>query len=94
MDAFLYIVPLKQGLKPYEPVQCFDPLILFLYIVPLKQGLKLTSVRFFPVSEEVFIHSSIKTRIETLSDFNCFFCSHLVFIHSSIKTRIETRIRQ
>ena len=38
----------------------------FLYIVPLKQGLKQiisTIINYFPVI--VFIHSSIKTRIET-----------------------------
>ena len=37
----------------------------FLYIVPLKQGLKLS--RSFPIRlcMKVFIHSSIKTRIET-----------------------------
>jgi len=36
---FLYIVPLKQGLKPPEMIRKARTL-LFLYIVPLKQGLK------------------------------------------------------
>ena len=37
---FLYIVPLKQGLKhiPYEEI--IEEETVFLYIVPLKQGLK------------------------------------------------------
>jgi len=39
-SSFLYIVPLKQGLK----LNYFDYLVMkfivFLYIVPLKQGLK------------------------------------------------------
>jgi len=62
---FLYIVPLKQGLKPFSRIQRFLD-IVFLYIVPLKQGLKLNGV-FMPILlRGVFIHSSIKTRIETL----------------------------
>jgi len=63
---------------------------MFLYIDPLKQGLK----RWQPSSryqvKYVFIHRSIKTRIETY--ISSIFVSHfiLVFIHRSIKTRIET----
>ncbi len=62
---FLYIVPLKQGLKPIQ--DCISEIndILFLYIVPLKQGLKLSSAKEELKSRQVFIHSSIKTRIET-----------------------------
>ncbi len=38
----------------------------FLYIVPLKQGLKLLqNIAKELVGSKVFIHSSIKTRIET-----------------------------
>ncbi len=40
-------------------------LILFLYIDPLKQGLKLAFIRKAFQSISVFIHRSIKTRIET-----------------------------
>ena len=64
---FLYIVPLKQGLKlRYISIfPLFEP--AFLYIVPLKQGLK----QYYDKTKSstihtVFIHSSIKTRIETL----------------------------
>ncbi len=38
----------------------------------------------------VFIHSSIKTRIETELEPECKKGENMVFIHSSIKTRIET----
>ena len=38
---------------------------MFLYIVPLKQGLKLKKNIFIFPANFVFIHSSIKTRIET-----------------------------
>ena len=39
----------------------------------------------------VFIHRSIKTRIETPTLAQIKQCRHKVFIHRSIKTRIETR---
>jgi len=38
---------------------------VFLYIVPLKQGLKHIPVESEIMDIPVFIHSSIKTRIET-----------------------------
>ena len=37
----------------------------FLYIDPLKQGLKLLNYNLSLVKKTVFIHRSIKTRIET-----------------------------
>ena len=40
---FLYIDPLKQGLKHNIPEKLPSFVILFLYIDPLKQGLKLYS---------------------------------------------------
>ncbi len=40
--GFLYIVPLKQGLKPIHTIISVCCWLLFLYIVPLKQGLKQT----------------------------------------------------
>jgi len=63
--VFLYIDPLKQGLKPGESLGLNPATALFLYIDPLKQGLKLH--KFFSVNsaDNVFIHRSIKTRIET-----------------------------
>ncbi len=64
---FLYIVPLKQGLKLSEKDELAINTILFLYIVPLKQGLKLCDTATYRASIWVFIHSSIKTRIETSS---------------------------
>ena len=58
---------------------------------PLKQGLKL----FYepvdtPESSAVFIHESIKTRVETLCDLIGQYGEKNVFIHESIKTRVET----
>ena len=38
---------------------------MFLYIVPLKQGLKHPPIEVGHIFRQVFIHSSIKTRIET-----------------------------
>ena len=40
----------------------------FLYIVPLKQGLKQRQDNIETPKNKVFIHSSIKTRIETKLD--------------------------
>jgi len=39
---FLYIDPLKQGLKLINEIQDFTEQFWFLYIDPLKQGLKQT----------------------------------------------------
>jgi len=65
---FLYIVPLKQGLKLSPTMATIDLWDLFLYIVPLKQGLKpKKEYRRDYISLYVFIHSSIKTRIETIA---------------------------
>ena len=65
VSSFLYIDPLKQGLKPSDMNATCKFFNLFLYIDPLKQGLKLQSgVRFLSI-DIVFIHRSIKTRIET-----------------------------
>ena len=61
---FLYIDPLKQGLK-LNAVAGFNPSDSFLYIDPLKQGLKLSASGANSGSGSVFIHRSIKTRIET-----------------------------
>jgi len=67
-----------------------EELILFLYIDPLKQGLKQPdgTKRLVPVL--VFIHRSIKTRIETAPLAEVTVTPVKVFIHRSIKTRIET----
>ena len=64
-------------------------LIEFLYIDPLKQGLKLVDAIGARNKENVFIHRSIKTRIETENQ-SITIRLHNVFIHRSIKTRIET----
>ena len=64
-SMFLYIDPLKQGLKHFSTSVklLFN---WFLYIDPLKQGLKLKII-FCNLHKyvSVFIHRSIKTRIET-----------------------------
>jgi len=62
---FLYIDPLKQGLKLKIIVNHFPTFSQFLYIDPLKQGLKLTQSGIESIFSSVFIHRSIKTRIET-----------------------------
>jgi len=64
---------------------------MFLYIDPLKQGLKPQLNRKLEDREDVFIHRSIKTRIETISLCYKHIISLCVFIHRSIKTRIETK---
>jgi len=62
----------------------------FLYIDPLKQGLKRNAAASDFSPEIVFIHRSIKTRIETTLLIATKKKGLLVFIHRSIKTRIET----
>ena len=66
---------------------------IVLYIVPLKQGLKRGGGLCLPPPQNSFIHSSIKTRIETRHP-NLGWIYELCFIHSSIKTRIETERNQ
>ncbi len=63
---FLYIDPLKQGLKQKIFIERWVADQMFLYIDPLKQGLKLSSINLARNTLTVFIHRSIKTRIETL----------------------------
>jgi len=65
LEVFLYIDPLKQGLKQYIPNILWNGISVFLYIDPLKQGLKLVSQILHIKRYRVFIHRSIKTRIET-----------------------------
>ena len=89
---FLYIVPLKQGLKHACPDMTGIARKRFLYIVPLKQGLKRnyrwsnlqTDERFLyivPLKQGLKPTAYLQSRVKLYS----------VFIHSSIKTRIETR---
>ena len=66
---FLYIVPLKQGLKHADRNLTSAFVVMFLYIVPLKQGLKHNRGVCYRFPIPVFIHSSIKTRIETLKNY-------------------------
>ena len=67
---FLYIVPLKQGLKHCGWKIHGRVGTMFLYIDPLKQGLKLKAgLGGAGTARRVFIHRSIKTRIETITDF-------------------------
>ena len=67
---------------------------MFLYIDPLKQGLKLGVDKWEGEIGLVFIHRSIKTRIETGRLITMAKVVYSVFIHRSIKTRIETRMIQ
>ncbi len=63
---FLYIDPLKQGLKRELKVFLNTRIKPFLYIDPLKQGLKPDAMSYGLIRCTVFIHRSIKTRIETI----------------------------
>ena len=65
----------------------------FLYIDPLKQGLKPNLDNADAELITVFIHRSIKTRIETRFLLFLLQSLYLVFIHRSIKTRIETIVQ-
>ncbi len=64
-DAFLYIDPIKQGLKRMEAENLIQTAAEFLYIDPIKQGLKHKMTRALNELNDVFIHRSNKTRIET-----------------------------
>jgi len=55
--VFLYIDPLKQGLKPNEEREYYEAMYAFLYIDPLKQGLKHIS----SVSKEIPVSSGFYT---------------------------------
>ncbi len=57
---------------------------------PLKQGLKRLWHFFSLFSPIVFIHESIKTRVETVGTQLETILNTFVFIHESIKTRVET----
>ncbi len=48
IETFLYIDPLKQGLKPEKEKKEYEDLVRFLYIDPLKQGLKQLYFRKLP----------------------------------------------
>ena len=63
---FLYIDPLKQGLKLFQRNIKNGTPGGFLYIDPLKQGLKQKLNEAEKAEIDVFIHRSIKTRIETI----------------------------
>jgi len=63
--VFLYIDPLKQGLKHDDDRGHKNTEDKFLYIDPLKQGLKPEKEKKEYETLKVFIHRSIKTRIET-----------------------------
>ena len=52
--GFLYIVPLKQGLKPIGVFRAISSENMFLYIVPLKQGLKLKFSNTIRILERSF----------------------------------------
>ena len=58
---------------------------------PLKQGLKHYLATRLLELRSVFIHESIKTRVETLDIVAQYQFALEVFIHESIKTRVETK---
>ena len=53
---FLYIDPLKQGLKPTEGEKRWLKFNMFLYIDPLKQGLKLIKHFKPPLATSLFLY--------------------------------------
>ena len=53
---------------------------MFLYIDPLKQGLKRKVIGDFQTLPKVFIHGSIKTRIETDNSLHNLLCI-LLFLY-------------
>jgi len=87
---FLYIDPLKQGLKHIINNCLSLVIILFLYIDPLKQGLKQT---FFSNSFHTHLRflyiDPLKQGLKQ-PDVIPQVLNDLVFIHRSNKTRIET----
>jgi len=77
---FLYIDPLKQGLKRKRIISLIPKHNMFLYIDPLKQGLKPLPEFRKAMIDTVFIHRSIKTRIETLLYF-CLYKNIFLFLY-------------
>jgi len=87
---FLYIDPLKQGLKLREKLHKTTETVKFLYIDPLKQGLKQEDGETFRESGSRFLYiDPLKQGLKHLVRF-IRFPRNNVFIHRSIKTRIET----
>jgi len=63
----LYIHPIKQGLKPQIKNPDLKSLGFVLYIHPIKQGLKLRDSSWIKRRRGCSLHTSNKTRIETLA---------------------------
>jgi len=63
--------------------------VVFLYIDPLKQGLKRLSFITIIKSEIVFIHRSIKTRIETLINYIFQSVGHLFLYIDPLKQGLK-----
>ena len=76
---FLYIVPLKQGLKHNTDKPKEKPKKAFLYIVPLKQGLKLLTGEIYALNllflYIVPLKQGLKQEIQedNLKDNSCFY---------------------
>ena len=91
---FLYIDPLKQGLKLVCGKIENSSITVFIHR-SIKTRIE---TKFLKKLEhnygKVFIHRSIKTRIETCNLEFRYFRRKNVFIHRSIKTRIETNLHQ
>jgi len=62
----LYIHPIKQGLKRFKDLKWNHYIFFVLYIHPIKQGLKLRVSIIWNEKKESSLHTSNKTRIETL----------------------------
>jgi len=86
---FLYIDPIKQGLKPRNRHRQRGGINVFLYIDPIKQGLKLRASIWDAWIRTVFIHRSNKTRIETLLAVQCLFFLFLFLYIDPIKQGLK-----
>jgi len=91
VPPFLYIDPIKQGLKQ-EISSDIDLSKLIVFIHRSNKTRIETPIDAFHIFHKpaVFIHRSIKTRIETPLLQVYLQKGIFVFIHRSIKTRIET----
>jgi len=87
---FLYIDPLKQGLKHLSSGLCSEALPHVFIHRSIKTRIETPEKYSYTSRNRVFIHRSIKTRIETIVPKLGRLIAKLVFIHRSIKTRIET----
>jgi len=90
LKQFLYIDPIKQGLKHQSIGNHLQRITVFIHRSN-KTRIETGTLDTSQIGGiNVFIHRSNKTRIETFFTVNEETFSFIVFIHRSNKTRIET----